>query len=705
MALFAIWLDGSDEAPARHTALREAVHIVPERVFATALDTPGGRWQVAAFACESHFYRTDAQVWIDTAGGGACIIHGLIWQIGTGQLLDAAAVAALLDRPGATLPEDVAGEYAIARLHRDGTLEAFGDPAGLYQLFRSADGRPVAANRASFVAMLRGAAEPDRESALWLGTIGYRAGTATGWNGVTQLQQGERLVALPTGSRVERQPFRLPEARGFAAGGAALIEQGLEQAKAAVRLAAGDKPLDLPITGGKDSRVVLAVALAAGLRDRLTLFTRGYIGHPDVTVGEMIAERLGLPHRREPPLGSDLPADLDAGAFMILLRTIAFQADGGMGGWDNVSGTGIGRATLVSGHLGEVLKAYAKRLPDGPLDPAAMVRLQAPFDPIELLRRDARDRLALSLKRQMDEASLAGAEEADLPDLFYWRNRVTNWLGGIRGIKAFERQPVLPLGVPALMQLAFLMTAAERKAELAHFKLIEAAAPELLDLPFAHQSWHPALGIPEVPPILAAPGAALFGSWQWSVNRVPSVRAALARLFASVDIPLWEDVDRARLIDALRQRHFDYFDLISLLGLAVAAIHQAGLALPVKLGGVQPPAEPESAQPPIVGHVDIVCRDGAVVQVDGWAWAPDWPGAGVAVEARVEGRIVATAAADRQRPDLAQAGIGDGRHGFALRIDADLIGGAPRLAIAGVGQAAPLTGGDIDLEQALPRRA
>jgi len=704
MALFAIWHDESGLAEPRHAALLDAAHIVPERVTATAIDTPRGRWQLAVFACDSHFYPADAQVWIDPAGG-ACVIHGLIWRTSNGELLDARSVAAMLDRPGAHLPDDVAGEYAVARLHASGMLEAFGDPAGLYQLFHPSDGTSILANRAAFVALLSGQGEPDRLSALWLGTIGYRIGQESGWAGVRQLGQNERFSADPMGSQQIRAPFRLPAARGFARGGAALLEQGLEQAKAAIRLAAGDGPLDLPITGGKDSRVVLAIALAAGFGDRLTLFTRGYAGHPDVLVGQAIAERLGLSHRREPPLGSDMPADIGPRAFLTLLRTIAFQGDGGMGGWDNVSGHQIGQETLISGHLGEVLKAYAKRQPDGPLDPAAMVRLQGPFDPLEALHPSARQRLVDTLGEQMNEASEAGAEEADLPDLFYWRNRVPNWLGGIRGIKAFERQPVLPLGVPALMQLAFLMTAAERKAELAHYKLIKAAAPELIDLPFAHQSWDPSLGAPAVAPILAAAGSPLFGSWQWSVNRMPGVRAAIAELFASAEIPLWEDVDRARLIDALHQRRFDVFELMSLLGFAVAVIHQSGQALPVKLGGAKATAIEEPTPPSIVGHVDAVSVEAGEVKVNGWAHAPEWPGAGVAVEVRIDGQSAVVAAADQHRPDLAAAGIGDGRHAFAIQFDAALLEGAESFVIAGLDSAEPLTGGDRRLDQPLPLNA
>lgn len=704
MALFALWRE--DAAAADEAALAARAHIVPERAFSHRFETPQGGWRLWALACASHFYAADRQVWID-AQGGCCVIHGLIWRTGDAALLDARAVAQLLDRPGARLPADVAGEYAVARLHADGTLEAFADPAGLHQLFHAKQAAPILANRAGLAAALAGTGEPGRDSGLWLGTIGYRVGGSSGWAGVRQLDQGAVLTADTDGIRIARHPLALPRERGF---DPALLEEGLEQAKAALRLAAADGPLDLPITGGKDSRAVLAVALAAGLRDRLTLFTRGYAGHPDVLVGESIAARIGVPHRREPPLGSDQPADLSPRAFLRLLGTIAWQSDGGMGGWDNVSGAGVGHGTIVSGHLGEVLKAYAKRPFEGALDPAAMVRLQAPFDPMELLRPQARAHLVAVLDHQMREKRAGGAEEADLPDLFYWRNRVPNWLGGIRGIKSFERQPVLPLGVPALMRLAFRMTAAERKAELAHFKLIEAAAPELIDLPFAHQSWHPSLCAAVVPPVLAAPDAPLFGSWQWSINRVPEVRAALAGLFAGIEIPLWDQVDRARLIDALHQRRLDMFDAISLLGFATAAIHQAGLGVAARLGE-RPPEEAAIERfaavpaPHYAGHLDAVggaepggtdvlaLPETGPLAFEGWLQATDWPGAAPVVELRADDRTIAAVQADAHRPDLAEAGIGDGRHGFRVKVDAALLGGAANLMLAAAGSEQALAGG------------
>jgi hypothetical protein len=168
MALFAIWQDDDgapDRAPGIHAALEADLPIVAERVTHVAIATPQGRWQLSAYACASHFYSADAQIFVDSAAG-ACVIHGLIWQMAgdAGQLLDAPALAALLSRPGMALPHDIAGEYAILRLHPCGTLEAFGDCAGLHHIFHCADRRPIVANRAGFVAGIAGDRQPDAQA-------------------------------------------------------------------------------------------------------------------------------------------------------------------------------------------------------------------------------------------------------------------------------------------------------------------------------------------------------------------------------------------------------------------------------------------------------------------------------------------------------------------------------------------------------------
>lgn len=688
MALFAFWQDtgGGD---ALHARLCEEAHLVPERETAVAL----GAWRLSAWATATRFYTADAQLWFDPVAGEACVIHGLVWR-GT-RLLDAQAVAALLDRPGAALPGDVAGEYAIARLHRDGTLDAFSDIAGLHQLFHVPDRSNVLANRAGLAALIAGRREADDEAGLWLAAIGYRVGPRTGWAGVRQLQPGERL----TGGVVTAAPRLAPPPgpRGF---DPALLEEGSAQAIAAIRLAAGaDGAVPLPITGGKDSRAVLALCLAAGLRDRLDLFTRGYEGHPDVAVGRQIAGVLGLPHRREAPLGSDEKPDWSIDRFVDAFARLAFQTDGGMGGWDLVTAPAPGRETLLTGHMGEVLKAYAKRAPEGVPDPIALVRLQAPFDPLDAIRPEATARLAETLAAGLDAERAAGAEPGDLPDLFYLRNRVPNWLGGIRGVKSFERQPVMPLYAPALMALAFRMTPEERRMERAHHALIAHHAPALLPIPFAHQRWHEGLGAPTPDPVLAPATMPLFGNWQFSLDTNPALRAFLADLFAATDVALWEHIDRARVLAFLREQRMTYFAGIGLLGLTVAVFHAAGLVRRDRIGGdwsAPGPAVPKPVVQRVHGHLDTVER-GEGVTLGGWLHAPDWPGARPRVEAWARDRLVASAPAEGRRRDVAAAGYGDGDHGFRFTIDPATLDGVSTLEVTGYGRAGTIVGGTVEL--------
>lgn len=66
----------------------------------------------------------------------------------------------------------------------------------------------------------------------------------------------------------------------------------------------------------------------------------------------------------------------------------------------------------------------------------------------------------------------------------------------------------------------------------------------------------------------------------------------------------------------------------------------------------------------VQGNVDNVL--GAVIR--GWCWHPGDPGTHVAVQAVVDGEVVASTMADQVRGDLINAGIGAGDHAFNLRM-------------------------------------
>jgi hypothetical protein len=86
-----------------------------------------------------------------------------------------------------------------------------------------------------------------------------------------------------------------------------------------------------------------------------------------------------------------------------------------------------------------------------------------------------------------------------------------------------------------------------------------------------------------------------------------------------------------------------------------------------------PASEPPAAAPlpppaRIEGYIDGV-QDRRVV---GWAWCRSRPADPVEVEIRVDGKAVATVRADRFRPDLAKAGLSEGRHGFEAMLECAL---------------------------------
>jgi len=89
----------------------------------------------------------------------------------------------------------------------------------------------------------------------------------------------------------------------------------------------------------------------------------------------------------------------------------------------------------------------------------------------------------------------------------------------------------------------------------------------------------------------------------------------------------------------------------------------------------RPDAPPTEAA--IQGLVDNATPD----RLYGWAWNANGPGERLAIEARLGATTVFAAVADLARPDLAQAGIGDGCHAFEIPLEAEWVRRRSELAI------------------------
>jgi molybdenum cofactor biosynthesis enzyme MoaA len=69
-------------------------------------------------------------------------------------------------------------------------------------------------------------------------------------------------------------------------------------------------------------------------------------------------------------------------------------------------------------------------------------------------------------------------------------------------------------------------------------------------------------------------------------------------------------------------------------------------------------------RPAVSGYIDKAEHS----TVMGWVWNSDHPDQRLTVDAYLGAKIVGSAVADQLRPDLASAGIGDGRHGFSCYV-------------------------------------
>lgn len=88
------------------------------------------------------------------------------------------------------------------------------------------------------------------------------------------------------------------------------------------------------------------------------------------------------------------------------------------------------------------------------------------------------------------------------------------------------------------------------------------------------------------------------------------------------------------------------------------------------------------------GHIDRIA-DGWLL---GWAWNAAEPDAAITVDVAVDGTHVASALANRYRPDLVQAGIGNGHHAFEVALPADIPEGVHDVSVRYHGSAVEVFG-------------
>jgi hypothetical protein len=373
-------------------------------------------------------------------------------------------------------------------------------------------GAVVVSDRAAWAAAVTGRlGEPDPVMVAAFLSLGYPVGAATPFRGVRALGAQQRLTI--TGGRA------VAAAAPEQGAGAGSHEQVADALADAVRpLGEAGAPVELSLTGGKDSRLIAAALTAAKVP--FTARTHGFAGHPDVIVAAMIASRLGVEHVVTEPRAATPEQAPDEADLLARLRSAVLVSDGMLSAFENVGRPDPQVTTepvQTGGHGGELLR--------GGYAPAAWTQRKAPrawseARGAELFRRMVTRRLGLLRPAAAGEylASLAPFAAA-LPrgplrtlDDFYLTNRAGRWSAAARQGYLIREPLVQPFFSDRVVRAARAVPLPDRITDRLHCGVLAALCPDLLDLPLAGSGWKSG---PRTPPVRAAATAGPAGTSDW----------------------------------------------------------------------------------------------------------------------------------------------------------------------------------------------
>jgi len=275
-------------------------------------------------------------------------------------------------------------------------------------------------------------------------------------------------------------------------GGARAVAEALVAAVA--DLVKTGQPVELSLTGGKDSRLVAAALVAAGVP--VVARTHGFADHPDVVVAAEIARRLGIEHIVRTPAAPGQQVDV-----LGRIRATVLVADGMLSAFENVGRTDPAASTVITagGHGGELLRGgYAEtagRSGGGSAGGvrAALAPARRAARSAEMLRRLTAKHLSL-LRRGPAAGYVASVAPWSVAlargplhalDDFYLVNRAGRWSAAARQAYLLRERLVQPLFDDQVVLAARAVPLADRISGALSAAVLAELCPALTDVPLA----------------------------------------------------------------------------------------------------------------------------------------------------------------------------------------------------------------------------
>lgn len=529
----------------------------------------------------------------------ALFFTGHIWPKGYDSNLLPTMAAHLLEMAGdfrvENIREKCIGEYALVLFDkRNDRVAAFSDPIGITPLYYHSGPRGVfISNR---IDLIRALAAPDgmdydTNTLAYFVTWGLLPSGKTIYEGIHGVRAGE-VVQICDGKLSVKQsapnPFlQLPGMEGRESVTDDLWEDIGEELRTNMRFLRFCDSLypTFGLSGGKDSRLLLAVALKEQLAENICFFTQGVEVHPDVIVAKEITKHFGLFHTiRSPKPGSvdpfvvfneAMPKHMFYSEGMSsVFEPHARPVCGGEPLFTGLNGIDFRSSFDLHGHDTSKVTTFPalEQFFDKKvwLDPAKIAQP-------EIVQRHRRERFDwVSLRMEQ------GVPVSDILNHFYneWQSMRRNH--SFRKMNGYHHHVINVMTGSAIYWAASHIGPEGRRHERIHFELMRRLSPWLTGHHFANQAWHPAVAalLPErpLPPVYPSGAAAekqIQGAdWRTHINTNEKFRNHVRDYMMGFGVghPLWNIVDRLALESWFAKSDHTHLDRFGFFGAVTVAM-------------------------------------------------------------------------------------------------------------------------------------
>ncbi len=381
------------------------------------------------------------RIYVDETPSGITLFDGLPLDPAARQpVIRAADLAADWEH----LHDRLEGRFCIVRVTNGPVrIELMTDPIGLEQVFvHEGEGWSLISNSAGLVERVIDATEPDPLGVSMFLTLDWVGSDRTIRRAVRVIPGGQRWTWTAGDPQWTRRRYWSVEQaiQPICAVDDAMVDAATHRLIGfAAAAAAVNGHVNAPISGGRDSRLIVALTQAGGIPTRY--WTKGDPGSRDVAIAREVVAKLGLEHRfanRPTQPESDRDPTLDiATEWTSLSERFVAQNDGlaSLTYIGNIQGqpTRIDEiAVTLAGLSGESTRAvYGRPYLFGPGASLRRTRSYLPgvFSgrPNELVRPEAFATAVSFVRDELDRLDGVGVAVANLPTAFYLTERARRW--------------------------------------------------------------------------------------------------------------------------------------------------------------------------------------------------------------------------------------------------------------------------------------